>query len=156
MFIKFQIEDMIAALQSVAPGPVTRATDEMHGASEVILAVPTQHPKVTILVYTSYVPSKEESRDYAADAVKFVIRYVGQTETRYVGNLKKINRSNGGSGIEGFLARVKGNVKYLSDLVVPLRKCTCGSLLVPRYAGNEKFFFGCLNFPECRNSESIS
>lgn len=153
-FVKFQIEDMKAALATVANGPVVEATDEMQESSEVILKVPTSHERVSVLVYTTYVPANAESRECGEDAIRFVIRYNGHREIKRVGNLKRVNRTST-NGAAGLLQRVLDRVKHLIDLATPLRKCECGSLLVPRYAGDDRFFYGCLEFPKCRESDSI-
>jgi len=126
------------------------------GCSEVIFEVPTAHPKVTVLVYTSYDPKARGLKADGEDAVKFVVKYEGREKNRFVGNLKKVHRQrlDGNGGTERFYERVVQEVATLAAMAVPIRKCRCGSILVPRWAKKKaKWFLGCLDL--CGHSMDI-
>jgi len=157
-FVTFQLNEMHKALCDRFGNGIMRDREEENqvNACEVIFAVPTAHHRVDILVYTTYVPGKRESRGYADDAVKFVIRYKGKTATRYVGKLAKVHRTMNGTGKEGFFKRVADTIEKLADMAVPLTPCDCGSLLVPRYISKKRrYFLGCLEYPECKGSKNL-
>jgi len=159
MFLTFGINAMHQALTAVAAGTVIRDINEeaLSHAREVIFAVPTAHPKVTLLVYTSYSPYKAESRDYAKDSVKFVLRYVGKTETRYVGNYKRVFRNSKNGDESAFLKKVREEVAVLLKMATPVRVCACGGLMVPRYVkAKGRWFMGCMNYPNCPKSAKKS
>jgi|GEM_PF-2034667 len=118
------------------------------GYSEIIFEVPTDNPRVSVLVYTSYDPKTRALKEDGEDAVKFVVRYVGRERTRFVGNLKKVHRAglDGNGGVDRFYERVVHRVATIIALAVPIRRCECGSILVPRWARKKgKWFLGCLD-----------
>jgi len=126
------------------------------GYSEIIFEVPTENPRVSVLVYTSYDPEARALKGEGNDAVKFVVRYVGHERTRFVGNLQKVHRTglDGNGGTERFYERVVNRVATIIALAVPVRRCSCGSILVPRWAKKKgKWFLGCLDL--CGHSMDV-
>jgi hypothetical protein len=150
------------ALSEVADGPVIRARDEEEqgGAAEVIFNVPTPDPRVAILVYTSFTPYKRTYRGEGQDAIKFVIRYTGNKETKYVGKLKKVHRTRDAgklteNALERICLNVQKEVRKIMELAVPLTACKCGSLLVPRwYSKKRRWFLGCMAYPKCEETKN--
>lgn len=155
MFLKFGLNEMHKVLTDAAEGRMVYRDiheEELSNAREVIFAVPTKHSKVDLLVYSTFAPGEQESRDYAKDSVKFVLRYRGK-RTRYTGNYKRVFRNSKDGEADGFLARVIEEVKILMDMAVPLKRCACHSLLVPRYMkGNAHWFMGCIEYPNCKGT----
>lgn len=104
------------------------------------------HPKnnsVGIRVYSSIDKRTSEARENGSDAIRCV--YWSFRHDRPLASTKRVHR------IETWESNLMFRLRTMAAVVIKMPTCKCGSHMVCR-KGEYGKFWGCLSYPECKNT----
>jgi len=116
---------------------------------EIVYETKSENGKFIMRIFSSLDKHTGKARDKGSDAIRTVV--VDKETGRPVLGEKRTNR------IKTWPKNLKQKIQNVSDRYGDIQMCNrCGSVMVIREnSENSDKFYGCSNYPDCKNTESI-
>jgi hypothetical protein len=164
-FVSVPSERLFGELEQIGALIVTSggSMKRWRSGSEVVFDFAPSHGRAMVRVYTSIAEGATSARACGEDAVRVVVGVDLPRGFRPLAASRKVLRTAPASGdrVTLFLERLRGVLRlaYAEALAVPACPL-CGRPMARRARANATpgagDFFGCVAFPECRGTRSIS
>lgn len=150
-YVEINKEEFEEALNSYGFEPAEDITSKEIGVKELVYAVPIKD-RVHLKIFSSIDVKTFKTREVGSDAIRVIpmIWSNKQLEWRILKGLgKRTNRTT--NWRSNLYDNIINTIKSLKSNYKP---CVCGGVLVIRQGKFGKFW-GCLDYPKCKNAESI-
>lgn len=139
-FITIEHIDMVAFVESLNMG-FAEYRDPKHKTMEYVYSAPVKdHPTATIYLFTSISKYDGYSRSKGSDAIRLIIK---NKDGKWLTQKTRILR------VPGWRDRI---TRYIHELSASIKVCEYeGGLMIP-HDFNGKKFYGCENYPICKNT----